>query len=294
MAEKAILFDSSKCTGCKGCQVACKCWNDLPSPLELNAGSCTGSYQNPPDLGSDTRLIITYHESENGKKHGVNWAFGRRSCMHCTEAACMNVCPTGCLTHGADGFVTYDAEKCIGCQYCRSACPFDVPRHTGINVSGAGIKVNKCDGCPDRIAHGMSPACVSTCQPNALSFGDRDELLAEAHERVEALKERGYENAHLYGESEAGGTHVIEVLKYDSSQYELPENPETQFTGLMGFMKPLAAVAGIATVGGLGVTFARAAGYKRDHVAYNTESHDLVDTDTGEVERHIDVEAGER
>lgn len=79
MSEKAIYFDSSKCTACKGCQVACKCWNDLPSPTGTNENTFTGTYQNPADLNGDTRLIMTFAEHEGGSK-GVKWAFGRRAC----------------------------------------------------------------------------------------------------------------------------------------------------------------------------------------------------------------------
>ena len=106
--ELAILFDSSKCSACKGCQVACKCWNELPSSLTLNAGEFTGSLQNPPDLQPNNRVIITYNEKKNeNRRYGVDWAFGRRACMHCTDAACVTVCPSGCLYHDENGFVTY-------------------------------------------------------------------------------------------------------------------------------------------------------------------------------------------
>ena len=127
--------------------------------------------------------------------------------MHCTDAACVKVCPSGCAVIDEEtGFVTYDPDKCIGCQYCRSACPFDVPRHTGIGISGADIKINKCTGCPDRIAHDMEPACVHTCQPGALQFGPRDEMLERAEKRVEWLKQKGFDKARVYGKDQMGGT----------------------------------------------------------------------------------------
>ena len=99
MSEKAILFDSSRCTACRGCQVACKCWNGLPSTLEKNGNPSTGSYQSPMDLNGDTRLLISFHEEAGGDK-GVKWAFGRRSCQHCADAPCATICP--CLLYTSD------------------------------------------------------------------------------------------------------------------------------------------------------------------------------------------------
>ncbi len=295
MADKAILFDSSRCSGCKACQVACKCWNDLPSPLEKNSQEWAGSLQCPPDLNADTRIIITFDEQKGGDT-GIKWAFGRRSCMHCTDAACVDVCPSGALfKDGETGLTSYDATKCIGCQYCRSACPFDVPRHTGVGLSGGGIKINKCTGCLDRVKQGRKPACVTTCQPGALRFGDRDEMLGIAHDRVNMLQKKGFSDARVYGENELGGCHVIYVLKYDISQYELPENPQKSgLVDAMGFMKPLTGVGAAAVVVGLGVTFISAIGYHRDKLRYDEVDHDVIDVDTGEVVKHIDKEAGER
>ena len=296
MAEQAIYFDSSKCTACKGCQAACKCWNNLPTSYELNsAGEFTGTLQNPPDLQPNTRLIITFNEADNGKKYGVNWAFGRRACMHCSNPSCVNVCPSGALYIDEEtGLVTYDSSKCIGCQYCRAACPFDVPRHTNVGLTGDNIKINKCTGCVDRIKQGRKPACVSTCQPGALQFGDRSEMLKMAHERVEYLKQKGFTEASVYGEDQMGGTHVIYVLKYPLSQYELPANPEQSgIVDALGVMKPLTAAAAVATLAGLGISFATGVGYKRPTMRYDEANHDVVDADSGEVIKHIDREAGE-
>ncbi len=297
MTEQAILFDSSRCSGCKACQVACKTWNSLPSPLEKNSQEWNGSLQCPPDLGSNTRLIITFNEGDNGKKYGVNWAFGRRSCMHCTNAACVNVCPSGCLYHDEYGMVTYDAEKCIGCQYCRSACPFDVPRHKGSDdILGGSVVINKCTGCPDRIAHGRKPACVTTCQPGALDFGDRDDMIAIAEERVALLHKKGFDKARVYGKDEMDGCHVIYVLKYGIEQYELPENPKIMGTvnASSKVMKPLTALGFVAVIAGLAVCYISGIGYHRDTMRYDEKKHDVIDVDTGEVIKHIDKEAGER
>ena len=286
MAEKAILFDASHCTGCKACQVACKCWNLQPSPTGLNESreNWTSSYQNPPDLAGNTRLVMTFNETDSPTKI-VGLAIGRRSCMHCTNAPCAQVCPSGALErNGETGMVEVDARKCIGCHYCSSACPYDVPHYYG----DKGV-INKCTGCPDRIANGLEPACVKTCQPDALHFGDRDEMIEKAHERVEFLHEHGYEDAFVYGEDQVGGAHVIEVLKYGIENYELPENPTVSPTVPMTqIMKPLTAAAGGVAVAAFAVMFGLAHGYKRDTLYYNEETGDTISLETGEVVQHGD------
>ncbi|MBQ9690753.1 MAG: 4Fe-4S dicluster domain-containing protein [Eggerthellaceae bacterium] len=307
MADKAILYDSSKCTACKGCQVACKTWNDLPSPLGLNENKFTGSYQSPLDVGGQTRMIITFDErkateprktssGEDVPVRSVEWAFGRRSCMHCTDAGCVNVCPSGALFHIEEtGMVSFDASVCIGCQYCRSACPYDIPRHSDDGINGSGLRINKCTGCPDRVAQGRKPACVHTCQPNALMFGDRDEMLEYAHERVETLKARGYSDARVYGETEMDGAHTLHVLKYSLDHYTLPEHPaHGALDGALDFMKPLAAVGGIGILGGLTLSYLTGLGYKRDDLVYDEKNKNVIDKKTGEVVKHIEDEQLEK
>ncbi|MBO4352769.1 MAG: 4Fe-4S dicluster domain-containing protein [Eggerthellaceae bacterium] len=297
VGEKAILFDSSRCSGCKGCMVACKTWNMLPSPLKLNSQEWNASLQCPYDLGPNTRLTITFDELPSTNPYRpINWAIGRRACMHCTEAGCVTVCPSGALYYDETGMVTYNADKCIGCSYCVGACPFDVPRHTGKDdLSGASIRINKCTGCPDRIRHGMDPACVTTCQPGALMFGDREEMVKVAEERLETLKAKGFEDASIYGLTELGGTHVIHVLKYSIDGYELPANPSISWmTSASQVMKPVLGIGFIALIAGLGLCFISGIGYKRDELRYDEVTNDVIDVDTGEVVKHIDKEAGER
>ena len=296
--EKAILFDSSRCSGCKGCMVACKCWNMLPSPLELNTQEWNASLQCPYDLGPNTRLTITFNEMESTNPiRPIDWAIGRRACMHCTEAGCVTVCPSGALHYDDEtGMVVYDTAQCIGCSYCRGACPFDVPRHTGSDdLSGTQIRINKCTGCPDRIHHGMDPACVTTCQPGALMFGDREEMIAVAQERLDILHAKGFEKASIYGLTELGGTHVIHVLKYGIEGYELPENPSISWlTQASQIMKPVLGIGFIALIAGLGACFISGVGYKRDELRYDEANHDVINVGTGEIVKHIDHEAGER
>lgn len=287
MTDMAILFDSSKCTACKGCQVACKCWNNLPSPTEKNAcfSQFTGTYQNPPDLNDDTRLIITFNEQESDSQKGIAWAFGRRACQHCSNAGCVSVCPTGAIYRDEEtGMVTTDESKCIGCQRCSSACPYSVPQYHGPKGT-----INKCTGCIDRIENGMEPACVTTCQPNALQFGERDEMLKIAKARVEWLHEKGYKDACVYGDAEMDGLHVIQVLKYGIDMHGQVNNPQVPASAfLTNIMKPIAGVGMGATVLGLAAMAGLAAGYKRDKLVYNENTKDTISMETGEVVKQGD------
>lgn len=287
MTEMAILFDSSRCTGCRGCQVACKCWNDLPSaPTAENpydSLSWNGNFTQPADLNSCTRLIMTFKdfESETSQKR-VGWAFGRRSCQHCTNAGCVNMCPAGALYKDEEtGMVTHDQEKCIGCQNCSAACPFDVPRYED---RGGKTVINKCYGCVDRIQNGMMPACVTTCQSGALQFGERNEMIALAHERLAFLKDRGYEDACVYGENEMDGLHIVQVLKHGMDAHGAVANPQIPAAAfLSGIMKPVTAIGAGATVLGLAAMFGLAHGYKRDTLVYNDGTGDTISLETGEV-----------
>ncbi len=254
MTEKSILFDSTKCIACRACQVACKQWNELPGEETNNRGS----YENPPDLSSNTWLKIRFIETE---KQGMpNWTFSRQACMHCTDAACVKACPTKALYHHQLGMVAYNKDLCSGCGYCVDACPFHVPR-TNRNLITGIAKMDKCTMCTnpglDRIAAGYEPSCIKTCPPYALKFGDRDQLVPEGTKRVQALKSQGYTNAYLYGEKELDGLHVLYVLDNSPSVYGLPVNPQVPAitTAWKGVIQPLGWVLGGLTIVGLGLNY---------------------------------------
>ena len=234
--ELVKLIDLSRCTACRGCQIACKQWNELPASKTNNFGS----YQNPPDLQSNTWTLIRFqeHVDSNGK---LRWLFRKDGCMHCTDAGCVKVCPTGALYHTEFGSVSMHAEKCIGCKECVYACPFGVPKY-----DAATNKISKCDLCYTRLAANQLPACVLSCPTGTLAIGTKDEMLQKAYARV---KELGGD-ASVYGDKFVDGTHVIYVLTEKPAVYDkLPESPKVPLSIIV--WKDVLKPAGLLAAGGV-------------------------------------------
>ena len=262
MAEKAILYDATRCTACRGCQAACKQWNENDEfiPIVQNGVKSAnwGSYENPPDLSPTTWVKMEFREIDPGG--AVRWLFTRRACMHCTEAGCVKVCPSGALYHNELGFVAYDKDICTGCGYCIDACPFGVPRSDRNLISGIA-KMDKCTLCTtprlDRLSSDLEPACVKTCPPNALQYGDRSQLVAEGKKRVESLVAKGWTSANLYGEKELGGLHVMYVLDDHPAVYGLPVDPQISAATIawQDVIQPIGWAVGGLTILGLGMNY---------------------------------------
>jgi formate dehydrogenase beta subunit len=241
---KAMLYDSSKCVGCRACQTACRTQNNLP-PESNDYGLL---YDNPLGLSERTLTLIKAREvTIDGR---ADLLLCKYQCMHCTDAGCVKTCPTGALTHHELGFVLYDSEKCSGCGYCKEACPFDVPRIGGNKVTGAQ-RMHKCTFCPERVTVGQPTACAEACPTGALVFGNRVDLLAQANERLDVLK-ADYPNATFYGSSELGGLHAMYVLKDAPHAYVLPSAPKVSPSVSLrqDLLKPFGyAVVGLAALG---------------------------------------------
>ena len=256
MAENAIYYDASRCTACKACQINCKQWNRLPAPLEQI--EWTGSYEAPAKNCGDTWVRVTFNEVDTpGDK--VGWAFGRDACQHCTEAACVDACPTGACHHTPTGSVAIDEAKCIGCAFCVAACPYDVP-----HIRERDNKSHKCWMCEDRVANGLMPACVSTCPTHALRFGERSAMLEKAKARAAEIKPIR-PAVEVYGEHEMGGLHVIQVLPYGKIAHGMPASmPETTFNWVERVLRPL-TILGVLGVGGVALmSYIGGRGFKQE------------------------------
>jgi len=234
---KAMLIDTSMCLFCNACTVECKRENNVV-------------------VGKDIfwTQMVTH---EVGQFPDVRQHFIKRACNHCTEAACVDVCPTGALYHHPDGFVVLDQNKCNGCGYCTQFCPFGIPQLDVVSLLTGEAKANKCTFCVQRTANGGQTACAMACPFEAITFGERDELIAQGKQRVAALRAKGVDKAQLYGENELGGLHVLYVLEEEPEVYSLPGAPRypEMVTVWQKVIQPLGEIAVGATALGLAINF---------------------------------------
>ena len=253
--DVAKLIDVSSCIGCKACQVACMQWNDLRDEVGVNAGT----YDNPNDLTPESWTVMRFSEVEVKRDTNsateeatLEWLIRKDGCMHCDDPGCLKACPSpGAIVKYSNGIVDFIEEHCIGCGYCVTGCPFDVPR-----ISKKDNKAYKCSLCSDRVAVGLEPACVKACPTGAIRFGSKEDMLEFGSTRVTDLKERGYMQAAVYDPPGVGGTHVMYVLQHGDQPglyHGLAANPRiSPLVSLWkGVAKPLAvlAMAGAAFAG---------------------------------------------
>lgn len=227
MAQSAFLLDLGRCIGCQACVAACKTGNEL----------------------GEGQQYIHLVEKTRGVFPEVTTGWDNHRCFHCTDAACVKVCPTGALFK-EDGLTRLNRDACSGCGYCTEACPFDVP----VMYEG---RSSKCDGCAAATKAGGAPWCVETCPSNALMFGTREQIETEAYARAEALRDR-YPNAQVYGTTQLGGLGMLVVMPDDPDKLDIPADPQIPFMAdawqkvvqpaAVGITLAAAALAGLAGV----------------------------------------------
>ncbi|MFZ0427942.1 MAG: 4Fe-4S dicluster domain-containing protein [Acidobacteriota bacterium] len=204
-----MLIDVTRCKGCERCVDACKEVNHLGPDLPRR-------WKRRIDDLSSTRFTTLVNLSDERSV--------RLLCRHCLEPACVSACIVGALQKSPEGAVIYDVDRCMGCRYCMMACPYGIPRY---EWAAATPEVRKCTLCQPRISQGMLPACVEACPYQALAFGTRDEMLAEAHARI--LREPDRYIPRVWGENEIGGTSVLYVsdvsLDFLAFRPDLGERP---------------------------------------------------------------------
>lgn len=236
-----MFYDSTLCVGCKACVSKCKQVNDMAAaPMP---GDNDRVWDAPNDLDYRTRNIIKlYKDEEDPTKH----AYVKHQCMHCIKPSCVSACPVSAMQkEKGTGIVFYDKNICIGCRYCQVACPFNIPKFEWPETFP---KIVKCDLCKfTNLKLKNIPACCEVCPTNAVIYGKRKDLLAEAKRRQAANPEK-YEK-HIYGEFEVGGTNVIYLAGTDFSNLGFPEleaesaalaSEHVQHTVYKGFIAPVA------------------------------------------------------
>ena len=154
--SNAFFIDTTRCTGCRGCQVACKQWHDLPAEETQNRGT----FENPPDLSFSTYKLVRMRETETDGK--LKWLFFPEQCRHCIEPPCLET--------ALDESAVFKDEK------------------TGAVIFTANTK--KCDMCNDRVTNGLLPACVQTCPTGTMNFGDREQMVSLAQQRLTQVSEK--------------------------------------------------------------------------------------------------------
>lgn len=214
--QVGLLVDTTRCIGCRSCEVACKKKNNLPADsAELMPYGKTF----PERLSATTFTTVEFHDVARTNQYAMNQLAGgtaspelprgsirsaKKQCMHCVNPTCASVCPVGAIYKTPLGPVDYDADKCIGCRYCVAACPFNIPK---FEWDSANPRIRKCNMCRDLVEAGQPTACSQACPAQALTYGKRTELIAEAQGRVGQNPGKYY--PYIYGLSEVGGTSVL-------------------------------------------------------------------------------------
>ncbi len=228
---KGMFVDTSVCIGCKACQVACKEWNELGGEPDdfaevdgrLTAINFTGnSYDNTGRMTATNWRHVRFIENIAPDRSTAAWYMMSDSCKHCTQAGCLEVCPTHALMRTDLGNVVVQQDVCNGCRACIPACPFGV-----ISYNKRTGRVNKCTLCDDRIHMGLETACAKACPTDSIVFGEVEELRTVARNRVGTLRTLGYPKAHVYGDDDVlGGLNVFYLLLDDPEVYGQPRNPQ--------------------------------------------------------------------
>lgn len=200
MPVYGILFDQSKCIGCKACEQACQ--SEHGQRPHVATALDSESFNFVQDVGGGKSM--------------------RHFCRHCQEPTCVSVCPVAALQKTKEGPVIWVGSRCLGCRYCMMACPFAIPKY---EWRSANPRIRKCDMCVHRVSKGMETACASICPTGATVFGKREDMLAEAHRRLKESP-KVYE-ASVFGEVEVGGTSVLMLLTQSAKANHLPDRVAT-------------------------------------------------------------------
>jgi formate dehydrogenase iron-sulfur subunit len=210
-----VLVDTTVCIGCRSCEWACKTTHGLPTkPIDSYSDRSVYDKKRRPD-----EHALTVVNEYNNPNNPLLPTDVKVQCMHCEEPACVSACIVGAFTKHPEGAVTWDTDKCIGCRYCMVACPFQVPSFE--YSKAVQPKIMKCDFCFERTKEGKLPACVEVCPTEALTYGNRNELIEIAKQRIKRQPDKYYN--HILGEAEIGGTSWLYLAGQDFGKLDFPK-----------------------------------------------------------------------
>lgn len=260
---KGFFTDTTICIGCKACQVACQQWNQIPSNSSFQL---TGfSYDNTGTLDAyNWRHVKFIEQFPDTREPGAGrWLMMSDCCKHCVQAACLEVCPTNAIIRTEFDSVYIQQDVCNGCRNCVAACPFGV-----VQLDGRTGTAKKCTLCYDRLQNGLVPACAQACPTGSILFGDLDQLLPHARDRVAQLQSQGRTQARLYGDSAdiVGGLNVFYLIEDAPEKYGLPARPRLATTNLWPSSFASMAAAALVALGAL-INFRN----RREVAAYRAE-----------------------
>jgi Fe-S-cluster-containing dehydrogenase component len=236
-----MLYDATRCIGCRACVTACKTANDLPG----------NPYDPPNHLNGDTKNIIKRYEVD-----GEVESYMKAQCMHCLDPGCVSACMIGALQKREYGIVTWDPNRCIGCRYCQVACPYNIPK---FQWESNNPKIVKCELCLHMLKVGKEPGCCQACPREAVIFGTYTDLLADAKQRIAQQPDRYWPEGDpkIFGETDGGGTQVLYLASVEFQKLGLPPltdrgSAETarmiQHGAYQGFIAPVALFAVLGAV----------------------------------------------
>jgi Fe-S-cluster-containing dehydrogenase component len=233
-----VLFDATRCIGCRKCEEACNKVNELPAPVKPFSDLAVLERRRRTD--AKTYTVVNRYENVPGAKGPL---YRKIQCNHCNEPGCATACPARAYAKTPEGAVYYNEDLCFGCRYCMTACPFNVPAYS--YESAFEPKIVKCTFCLPRLKQGKIPACAEACPAGALTFGKRGDLLKLAHGKIEKDPERYID--HVYGEREVGGTSWMYLSSVPFGDLGFPTNlpNEPLIENTKGF---LAAVPSVLVV----------------------------------------------
>jgi formate dehydrogenase iron-sulfur subunit len=246
-----FFTDTTTCIGCKACEVACKQWNDLPADGSRHGRGT--SYDHTGELSASTWRHVRFVEL---LESSGDWVFMSDVCKHCTNAGCLDACPTGALIRTEFDTVVLQPDVCNGCGYCVPACPFGVVDRDRIDGRAA-----KCTLCYDRLQDGLEPACAKSCPTDSIQFGPYEELVELASRRVAELHRRGVDGAYLYGAGDdpgaelAGGLGAFFLLTEPPERYGLPADADSPIQENVVPASLAAVGAGLLVAAGAAVAF---------------------------------------